>query len=207
MPKQTFYHLQKDKQDLLINAAKMEFSRVPLHEASIANIIKTANIPRGSFYQYFDDKDDLYYYLLDEYTKKTNNILIAILRKKNGDILETLLEFFHIMIKKQNDQENRAFFKNAFLNMNHKIENMLARNIYEQNQKNQFLSTIKLIDTRQLNMKDDQELYSIIELLVAVTLHNLVNMFVKNLTEEQALKKYSFQIELLKQGIYKDVKS
>ena len=64
MPKQTFFHLSKDKQDLLMQAAKEEFSRAPLHEASIANIIKSAGIPRGSFYQYFDDKEDLFLLLI-----------------------------------------------------------------------------------------------------------------------------------------------
>ncbi|MEH7746974.1 TetR/AcrR family transcriptional regulator, partial [Neobacillus drentensis] len=39
MPKQTFFNLTNEKQRSLINAAKKEFSRVPLHEASISNII------------------------------------------------------------------------------------------------------------------------------------------------------------------------
>ncbi len=58
MPKQTFLSLPEDKQNTLIQSAKKEFSRVPLHEASIANIIKDAGIPRGSFYQYFEDKEN-----------------------------------------------------------------------------------------------------------------------------------------------------
>lgn len=44
MPTQTFFHLPKEKQKRLIEAARIEFSRVPLKEASIANIVKLADI-------------------------------------------------------------------------------------------------------------------------------------------------------------------
>src|SRR5699024_12161721 len=64
LPKQTFFNLAEEKRETLIQAAKKEFSRGSLYEASIANIVKEADIPRGSFYQYFKDKDDLYFYLL-----------------------------------------------------------------------------------------------------------------------------------------------
>ena len=70
MPKQTFINLPNDKKETLINAAMKEFSRAPLFEASISNIVKEAGIPRGSFYQYFEDKEDLYYFLLDEYSQR-----------------------------------------------------------------------------------------------------------------------------------------
>ena len=61
MPKQTFFNLPEGKRKTLMNAAEKEFARVPLAKASISNIIKDANIPRGSFYQYFENKEDLYF--------------------------------------------------------------------------------------------------------------------------------------------------
>ena len=46
MPTDTFFHLPPEKQKRILNAAKKEFSRLPLKDASIANIIKDAEIPR-----------------------------------------------------------------------------------------------------------------------------------------------------------------
>jgi AcrR family transcriptional regulator len=63
MPKQTFFNLPKEKRDRIIAAAKEVFSKNSYEEASINQIVKLAQIPRGSFYQYFADKDDLYGYL------------------------------------------------------------------------------------------------------------------------------------------------
>lgn len=66
MPTQTFFHLPEEKQQRLLEAARVEFSRVPLNEASIAQIVKLAGISRGSFYQYFEDKEDLYFYYFEK---------------------------------------------------------------------------------------------------------------------------------------------
>lgn len=203
MPKQTFFHLSADKQNTLIQSAKKEFSRAPLHEASIANIVKDAGIPRGSFYQYFEGKEDLFYYLLNQLAEKNNEQFISILKEKNGDIFETFIDSFQFMIQNHKVQENKNLFKNIFLNLNYKLENTLANNIYEENQKSQYFNMIRLMDTKNLNIKDEQELHHILKIIMAVTFQNLVQAFVKDLTDEEALSSYVEQIELLKRGLYK----
>lgn len=60
MPKQTFYNLEKDKKDRLLEACFEEFSQYTFTESSINRIIKGAEISRGSFYQYFENKEDCY---------------------------------------------------------------------------------------------------------------------------------------------------
>ena len=69
MPKDTFLNLSEDKKNKIINAAKKEFARVPIEEASIKNIVEEAEIARGSFYQYFESKEDLLKYILNSKAK------------------------------------------------------------------------------------------------------------------------------------------
>ncbi len=69
MPSSTFLNLPAEKQEKLLEAATREFSHRPFNEASINQIIKEAGIPRGSFYMYFQDKEDLFRYLLKGYVK------------------------------------------------------------------------------------------------------------------------------------------
>ena len=59
MPKETFLKLPQEKKTKIIKAAKKEFKRAPLEQASIKNIVEDAGIARGSFYQYFESKEDL----------------------------------------------------------------------------------------------------------------------------------------------------
>ena len=59
MPKETFLKLPNEKKEKIIKAAQKEFERVPIEEVSIKNIVENAEIARGSFYQYFESKEDL----------------------------------------------------------------------------------------------------------------------------------------------------
>jgi TetR/AcrR family transcriptional regulator len=70
VPKETFYNLSEKKKNKILDAAIQEFSTHRFSEASINQIVKTAEISRGSFYQYFDTKEDLYLYVLTEIGKK-----------------------------------------------------------------------------------------------------------------------------------------
>lgn len=64
MPKATFFNLPKEKQKRIIDAAIDEFAARPFHQARVTAIADQAGIPAGSFYQYFEDKKDLYKYLI-----------------------------------------------------------------------------------------------------------------------------------------------
>lgn len=70
MPTDTFFNLSKEKRNRIINATIKEFSDNTYEKTSINRIIEDANIPKGSFYQYFDNKDDLYFYCLNKIYKK-----------------------------------------------------------------------------------------------------------------------------------------
>ena len=129
---------------------------------------------------------------------------MTILRRKQGNLTETFIDLFQHIVHNQHNQDNKAFFKNVFLNMNFKIENTLARSMYEENQKSHYQSLLKLVKTDHLNIKSEQELNDMIEIMISVTIHNLVRVFVLNLSEDEALTKYINQIELLKKGFQKE---
>ena len=65
MPKQTFLNLPEKKRQRITELAIAEFANADYDNASISNIVKQAKIAKGSFYQYFEDKKDLYLYLID----------------------------------------------------------------------------------------------------------------------------------------------
>jgi AcrR family transcriptional regulator len=65
MPKQTFLNLPKEKQNAFIEIALPEFANNDYNTASISKIVEKAGIAKGSVYQYFQDKQDLFMYLVD----------------------------------------------------------------------------------------------------------------------------------------------
>src|SRR5688572_21758356 len=64
MPKQTFFNLPEEKRETIINAAVEEFAQYGLENASTNRIVENSGISKGSFYQYFEDKEDVFMYLL-----------------------------------------------------------------------------------------------------------------------------------------------
>lgn len=70
MVHQTFYKLPEEKRRRITDSAMDEFTSRPYEKTSINRIIEAARIPKGSFYQYFDSKDDLYAYCVKELSRR-----------------------------------------------------------------------------------------------------------------------------------------
>lgn len=64
LPKQTFFNLSEDKRERIVSASIEEFAEHYYHKASITRIVKNAGIAKGSFYQYFEDKKDLFKFIV-----------------------------------------------------------------------------------------------------------------------------------------------
>jgi len=64
MPKKTFLNLSDEKRTNIVNAAIEEFAEYGLENASTNRIVENSGISKGSFYQYFEDKQDVFMYLL-----------------------------------------------------------------------------------------------------------------------------------------------
>ena len=64
MPKRTFLNLPEEKRKVIVNAAIDEFAQYGLENASTNRIVENSGISKGSFYQYFEDKQDVFLYLL-----------------------------------------------------------------------------------------------------------------------------------------------
>ncbi len=203
MPKQTFFNLPEEKRKTLIEAAEKEFSTVPLMKASISNIIKIAGIPRGSFYQYFEDIEDLYFYLLNETTKVSKENFILLLKKHDGDIIDAITEMYYQFLVQLPDEDEHAFLKNALLNLTHKTEYSLIDVFGAADNNEHFKEITKLMNKQRLNIQEDKELYYILQIITAVVFRNFVEKFSKELSDDEAIHHFTMEMNLLKRGLYK----
>jgi len=86
MPKSTFFNLSDEKKDKILDSAINEFSQNCYGKITIDKIIQKAEIPKGSFYQYFENKDDLYVFLFNQIGNKKKYTMEK--AKKNIDSLD-----------------------------------------------------------------------------------------------------------------------
>jgi AcrR family transcriptional regulator len=95
MPKDTFFNLPDTKRQRLLKCAIDEFADHDYESASVSNIVIKASISKGSLYQYFSDKNDLYHYLLELAAQKKGEILShSFPTESNADIFQTLHQLF-----------------------------------------------------------------------------------------------------------------
>lgn len=199
MPKSTFYNLNNDKKEKIKKAIRNEFSKNSFSKASISNIIEEAKIPRGSFYQYFEDKEDALKYILDEVAQKERKEVLDILNRNSGDIFKTGIESFDYIISKSMNEKEMQFFKNVIQEI--KDENIDFQLPIRKNYKDNIENWN--INTDNLNISSEEDIKYILRILFVVIKSQIMDVIFKKVTKEKAKKNLVKQIEILKFGMVK----
>lgn len=200
MPKETFLKLSKEKQQKIIKSAKKEFARAPIENVSIKNIVEDADIARGSFYQYFESKEDLLIYILKENSEKLNTKLKDKVKETNGDIFRLYIFLYDSMIEEFTNNPDQELFKQIFINLKSSDENVfdLVKKIKPQD----IIEYYEQIDKTKLNITNHEDLVIICDMLNAITRRAVIKNF-KNKSKEYCRKMFLKEIEYLKYGIEK----
>lgn len=200
MPKDTFLKLSKEKQKKVIDAAKQEFARVPIEEVSIKNIVEQAEIARGSFYQYFESKEDLLIYILKENVENISQKLKAEIIESKGNLFDIYTNLYDLAIENFVENDEQKLFKQIFENIRTSDENIFQ--IVRKSKPKKIQDYYELIDTTNLKIENNEDLELICEILNGVVQKAIVKSFKKE-NKEQAKKEFIRQMEFLKNGIIK----
>ena len=128
MPTSTFFRLPEEKRKRLIDACWGEMTRVRFTDVSINRIIAAAHIPRGSFYQYFTDKEDLIRYLLEDMREYFVSLLRNILLEAEGDLFALPLMAYDRFISSQGHTDTMLslFIKLLTLNKGLDLQSLIG---------------------------------------------------------------------------------
>ncbi len=88
MPNKTFYNLPEGKRSRFLQAAYAEFARHSYEGASISRLVMHLGIAKGSVYQYFADKRELYHYLGQEAFRQVEALLRQACPWEGGDFYD-----------------------------------------------------------------------------------------------------------------------
>lgn len=194
MPTQTFMNLPDEKKKKILLAAKKEFTRVPLSEASINNIITDAEIARGSFYQYFVSKQDLLEYLVEKVNEKMKKNLRDKLQA-NGNIFDTFISFYDNLVIISKNESNREFYKTLFKNS--KPNDGV---VFGFNKSNTELIDFMMANTDTSEFKKKEDLKVVIDMLKAVTKWAIIQT-VSTEDYTSSRENYLKQVDYIKYGV------
>ena len=202
MIKQTFYNLPKTKRERIYQAIKTEFDRVPLDKISINSIIKEANISRGSFYQYFDDKGDLYDIFADRVMDSIKECFTNTLVKYKGDLFATMeevmsLHFIKVSQPKAKSQMQK-FVPGVSVNAKSILDRICERSI------TYFSELTPNIDTRKFSFDNSPEDIRILfEMLMSISKNAIFYVLFMDIDTDEAIKIFNKKLKIVKNGCLK----
>lgn len=128
MAKETFNRLNHNKKQKIINGFLREFSINTYDEASISSVVKSLGIAKGSIYQYFENKLDLYIFLVKKCSTVKQKYIGHIKRKDFSDFWIYFRTLYEEGVKF--DIEN-PLESNFLHNMVKNINSPSVKNIYD----------------------------------------------------------------------------
>lgn len=201
MPTSTFFNLPEKKKIKLISAIKDEFSRVSFDEVSINKIIQAADIPRGSFYQYFADKKDMLNFILSEYRKQITKQIKEHLQANNGDIISMFYYILEFTIEFATEEKQNNFCKNLFADI--KVNTDFYLNMSRDADKNIINELYPYVNFNILDLREEDDFNDIMSILSSICIRAITEVFLNISNRENIKRKYYNQLQILKRGLIK----
>lgn len=200
MPKQTFYNLKDYKREKIEQALIKEFSQASFEKASISNIIMEAKIPRGSFYQYFEDKEDAVSYVIDKFIKQGKEKIYNSLIINKGDIFQTSIDLYNHLLDIMSKNKNLNLFKNILQELR---KNNI--NIFEDNTEKIYnrKTIAKLINKNELNLEKEEDLSYFLKILNVITRNVAIEVLSNKIEVDKGREILIKELEILKRGMKK----
>ena len=195
MPTSTFFNLPPPKRERLLRAAEAEFVRKPFNEASINRIIQAAEIPRGSFYQYFEDKTDLFRYILGGFSRRLEEGILACLDACGGDLLAVPLALFDRVLACI--REDQAGF-HALTGIVRQNVGMDACQLWDLSGIAQ--AVLDRADMSRLRVSGPEEQFALLDLLLSCTAQALMAASCGKLPVEECRKRLVNKIAIIRHG-------
>lgn len=195
MPSNKFLNLEDDKKQEIIEAAKLEFAAHKYEDASINKIIKNIHMPRGSFYLYFENKQDLYLYLLKTYIREFKAQFIEVLNKNKQDLFKSLIHFYDYIVDNNNCDGN--LINNIFINMNSNQVDIAIPELVDSEFDG---SIVKNIDLTRYNIKEE-EIEILLSIVIPIFFHAVAISLEHPLKKDDIRVHYLKQINIIKRGL------
>ncbi len=75
MPKSTFFNLPKEKQNRITNTLIKYFATKSYEQVDIEDVARECKVAKGSMYQYFENKKDMYLHAVNEAVRTTMRLI------------------------------------------------------------------------------------------------------------------------------------
>lgn len=200
MPSSRFFKLPDEKRSKILRAVHSELAEFPVDELSINRIIHSAGISRGSFYQYFKDKDDLLEYVFSDFRQVMPREIKASIERNQGDMFEVGMDILKKIVAMGSREENRRIFVNVFSYVK-VAQSSLERVIADEEALVD--GFVRYIDRSRLKFTSDEEVRELMKLGLALFKDSVCRCFADIDNAPAIMETFRKRIEIIKYGAWK----
>lgn len=191
MAKETFFNLDKEKQDRIFQVLKYEFESKPFNEVTVKTIVERLSIARGSFYQYFDDLEDAYFTILTKETTDIHTLFLSLFQESSYKLAKTLNSYGRQVAEIIFDSKIYKLYKYKYLSWTRDME--VSWRAYRASVDGAYYEAL----ARDLKAQDMEKIH-----FIKAVVHSLVNRTFQNgWSKEKFLQIYEKNTKWIIEGV------
>ena len=197
MPSDAFFRLPEVKRAHLVKVLQEEIERAGYDGFSIPNVLRNSGISRGSFYQYFQNKDEVFLYLTSCYYRDILQYTVKLLEENGGDFFDAMEQSYRYAVRMLLYKGSSTYRRNLFCNIH--VFELLWKPEKRSEGLFVYLDKVRsLVDRSRLNIENTEEFDLLYGIIQSSAMKGLINIFLTRKTEEEVLTDFLNRLALMK---------
>ena len=192
-----FINLKDDKKNSILNAIELCLKNHDFDELGINDIAAAADISRGSFYNYFKDKNDAVTTMIDSKILYYVDMYKDEITKNNGDIFNASIEMYNDAKEILNDVDCSIIINNLKYLVSLSVNNLKSKGFEERldNFLNWLIKNTKQ-GAKKFNTK--KKMCNLLDIIVLLSLHSISQYIAIKNGNSVLYDDFEFKIEIIR---------
>ena len=196
----SFYNLKDKKKDSILHAVSSCLRKTSYDNLSVNDIVIEADISRGSFYNYFVDKNDAIVTLVESKLKKYFDKYVEAIKDSNNDLFKGTKKLYYEIKDILEDEINITIMRNMKFFMEI-ISQALHSNNHKKNIKDFADWLLANTNEGKTVLKQKSKMLNVIDMILTLIMESIFIQIQMKADHEMNVNNFDFKLDIIKNGI------
>lgn len=200
MALEAFYNLKEKKKKNILGAISSCLKNKSYDELSVNDIATEADISRGSFYNYFDDKYDAVGTLVDSKIREHLNQYVEAIKLSDYDLIEGTRKVYEEIKDILKNEINISIMRNLKFFIEFGIQSVHSKR-FEQDIDEVIDWLVKSTNEGKRILKTNKEMANVLDMLITLVLNTVFSQIMINPECFLKYDDFNYKLDLIKKSI------
>ncbi|WP_443081373.1 TetR/AcrR family transcriptional regulator [Vagococcus sp.] len=197
MPHDTFLNLSDKKKETIDHILLNTFFKKPISQVKVAEIVSEMKMSRGAFYKYFDDLEDAYTYIINQYALLIHQDIIKYIQADKNQFFDGIEKY--LIWCSELDHET-DYWKS--LRLLTESNDLSAYKRFPLASDSPLLTQwTDILVANHIVMTDHEESVSFLFFIMELVMNSLTGYIANDWTTEELVKDYRFRVKWIMTGV------